>query len=166
MSLALKWLTRAILSEVLLWAGGSGLWGICRVIWIFIYFALAVLFIEHLQYTVRVNPPGGSCSCDARMDGCRVYGLLISHIRPSSTHHMMLFTPVNFALLHSTQDIKEHVNPFCAQVLHPYIIWCHRMTVALRGLSSRSIFHVIMSNIVLLGLPLSPSFFGYNVCLH
>jgi hypothetical protein len=40
------------------------------------------------------------------MDGCWVYGLLIPHIRPTSTHQKTLFTLVNLALLHSTQDIK------------------------------------------------------------
>ena len=87
------------------------------------------------EITINVTPLSDSSSCDARMGGFRPNGLRgATYTHPTSTHQKTLLTPVNLSLLHFTQDIPVPMNTFCAKTLKLTIMWCHMVTIALKGL--------------------------------
>ena len=47
------------------------------------------------------------------------------------------FAIINISLLHFTENIQVQINPFCAKTLTLTIMWCHMMTMALRGLNTQ-----------------------------
>ena len=93
-----------------------------------------------------INLLTASCSCDARIGVCQTYIVWAAHpswpIHPTFTHPKTLFTPVKISLLHFIHDIKFHVNTFCSKTWKLTIMYCHMVTVALRG--SRKYMYMYM----------------------
>jgi hypothetical protein len=56
-------------------------------------------------------------------------------IQLTSTNQKTLFAPVNLSLTCFTKYIKVPMNPVCANIFKPTIMWCHMATMALRGLT-------------------------------
>ena len=92
----------------------------------------------YFNLPLSYNPLSASYCCDARMGGCLTYGLrgMISryirrppikrHLSPQLTSHISI----------STRISKFQWSPFCAESLWLTIIWCHLLTMSLRGLKS------------------------------
>jgi hypothetical protein len=65
------------------------------------------------QWCTAIKPLSASCSCNARIGGCRQNGLRgTADIHPNQK---TLFAPVNLSLMYFTHNIQIPMNPFCVK---------------------------------------------------